>query len=565
MEEKKKLKISKATIFTILALTLITIFSVTMCPVTMQNDTFYTVKVGEHIAQNGVDMKEPFAWHEGLPYTYPHWLYDLGMYFIYNSFGWHGIYVATCLLACVLGMSIFLVISKLTKNEVVAFFITLGAMYVLKPYIAARAQLVTFILFIWTIFFIEKFLETKKWYYALGLIIIPIIIANVHAAVFPMYFVLYLPYIGEWIIANIAEIILYQKFRMFILNKRIDYMEKRQEKGIKINEEKLETLKELKTRKSELLSRIKIKRGKNLKNPYKIKLANDKNVKFLILIMIICIFTGLLTPIGDTPYTYLYKSVKGNTMDNINEHLPLTLAESKEALCMIVIFLAVVTFTKTKICLKDLFFIGGLGYLMLLSRRQITMFTLIGALVLARLVLQLFVEYKVDAGKFVGYFTKIIPAAFISVLVIFIGYNTIRYRVGGKYISTTSYPVEASEFILRNIDLGKARFYNEYNYGSYMLFKGIPVFIDSRADVYDPQFNGKEDDIFSDFIDLSTISKYYETIFEKYDITHVITYKDSKTNMLIRDTKDKRFIKLYEDNNFVIYRRLEEGLLKWKK
>ena len=31
--------------------------------------------------------------------------------------------------------------------------------------------------------------------------------------------------------------------------------------------------------------------------------------------------------------------------------------------------------------------------------------------------------------------------------------------------------------VLENIDLGTAKFYNEYNYGSYLLYKGVPVFI----------------------------------------------------------------------------------------
>ena len=53
----------------------------------------------------------------------------------------------------------FLVTEKLTKNKVISFVVAIGAMYVLKPYIAARAQLVTFILFIWTVYFIEKFLD----------------------------------------------------------------------------------------------------------------------------------------------------------------------------------------------------------------------------------------------------------------------------------------------------------------------------------------------------------------------------------------------------------------------
>ena len=32
------------------------------------------------------------------------------------------------------------------------------------------------------------------------------------------------------------------------------------------------------------------------------------------------------------------------------------------------------------------------------------------------------------------------------------------------------------------------KIYNEYNYGSYLLFRGIPVFIDSRCDLYTKEY-----------------------------------------------------------------------------
>ena len=75
----------------------------------------------------------------------------------------------------------------------------------LKDYITARAQLVTFILFILQIFAIEKLIETKQKRYGLALIIISILVANLHVAVWPFTFVLYLPYIAEYIIAILEE------------------------------------------------------------------------------------------------------------------------------------------------------------------------------------------------------------------------------------------------------------------------------------------------------------------------------------------------------------------------
>ena len=58
-----------------------------------------------------------------------------------------------------------------------------------------------------------------------------------------------------------------------------------------------------------------------------------------------------------------------------------------------------------------------------------------------------------------------------------------------------------------------------------------------------------------DFIDTSNIGKFYEDTFKKYDITHVICYKNSKMNMIITKTKDKNYKELYSDKYFVVYER----------
>ncbi len=553
-DKKTKSKLSATTKFTILAIILIAIFSIALTPVTLQNDTFYTIKIGEHITSYGIDMKDPFSWHEELSYTYPHWGYDVITYNIYNNFGMQGIYIATCILSAILGISIYLVNTKLAKNQIISFIITIGAMYMLRGYIAARAQLVTFILFILTIFLIEKFIETKKKRYAIGLIVIPIAIANLHLAVFPFYFVLYLPYIAEYIISILGEIIIYRKIEVGKLKHKIKKLAKTSG-----NEEKIQELEKRLRELEDKIDKIKIKRTKELQNPYKIRLTKNDNVKWLIIIMIICIFTGLLTPLGTTPYTYLVKTMQGNTTQNINEHLPMTISSETEVICTLIIFVAVLFFTKIKIKLSDLFMIGGLCYLMLASRRQVTMFVLIGSVILNRIIIELINLYNYNKGtleKLTKKITTKVGIVITTILILALSYHIAKDKIDDKYIDKTTYPVEACDYILNNIDLGQARFYNEYNYGSYMIFRGIPVFIDSRADLYAPEFSGKKDDIFMDFIETSGIAKFYEDIFDKYDITHAIMYKNSKINMIISKTKDSNYEKLYEDDYFVVYKRL---------
>ena len=154
MDKKTKIK------FNILVIFAIIIFCFAITPKTLQNDTYYTIKIGEHIMQNGIDMKDPFSWHENLPYTYPHWAYDVAIYQIFNLGenigigGFTAIYISTVILAMILGVLIYFVTNKICKNQLISFFITLGVMYMLKSFIAARAQLVTYILFVLQILFI---------------------------------------------------------------------------------------------------------------------------------------------------------------------------------------------------------------------------------------------------------------------------------------------------------------------------------------------------------------------------------------------------------------------------
>ena len=552
---KSKAKISKEIWFDILIVLLIVLFGISKSPKTLQNDTFYTVKIGELILNNGIDMQDHFSWID-LPYTYPHWLYDIIMYFIYSLGGWLGIYISTCALSAILGITIYKVNSKLNKNQIISFLITIGSMYLIKSYIAARAQLVTFILFVLFIYWIEKFLETKKKRYAIGMVAISLLIANLHLATWPFVFVLFLPYIAEYLICIITDIILYSKYlewyyKFRIKDLNVDLKRAKEDKKISILKkiDKFEyALEQLKIREG------KIKEKRESEEKYKITMEKRKNVKWLFVVIIICALVGLLTPVGTTPYTYLYKTMQGNTTSNINEHLPLTLIKNMPLMCTFVILLAVLIFTKAKIRLCDLFMIAGLTYLTFMSKRQCTMLILIGGIILNRLIIQLFEIYdicKVEdlTNKYISKFVAFVIASLCIIWSLQYVYDTID----DDYVKESSYPVKASEWILENLDVNNIKLFNEYNFGSYLLYKGIPVFIDSRADLYTPEFNG-EKDIFSDFLNADNTGSYYGSIFKKYEITHVLVYKDSKINMFIKNADSEKYDLLYSDDDFVIYK-----------
>ena len=546
MESKTKIN------FNIVAIVCIIVFCGVLAPITLQNDTFYTIRIGEHILENGIDMHDPFSIHD-IPYTYPHWLYDVGIYLIYKVGGMLGIYISTIVLSCILGLTIYYANKKITKNYLVSFLLTLGVMYVLRGFIAARAQLLTYILFTLQILFIEQFIETKKKRYALGLIVIPIIIANVHLAVWPFYFIPFLPYIAEYLIAVLLDTHIVYELDMKLRNNKIRNLSKKQGQ-----EEKIAKLELINKKKEEKFEKEIERQKQRRENPYKLKIIKKDNVKWLIVIAIICMLTGLLTPLGDTPYTYLVKTMQGNTTKSINEHLPMVLIESSYTLAIIAIVLSVTVFTDTKIRLKDFFMLGGLIVLALMSRRQLSMLVLLGVYSINRLLTDLFYKYDKEG---LTKFTEIIASGFGKIitilLIVLLSIAIYKSQIGDKFIDANEYPVEASKYIKEQLNLEEIRLYNEYNYGSYLLYEGIPVFIDSRADLYTPEFNGDKDkDVFTDFIRTSALNVHYETIFNKYDITHLIIPNNAKINLFV--SKDDNYKELYKDSQFVIYERLNK-------
>ena len=334
--ESKKQKYKFHVIMTIC----IIIFCIGIAPKGLQNDTFYTIKVGEYISQNGIGnlRDDPFSWHE-LPYTFPHWLYDLSIYGIYSIGGMFGIYLSTIVLTCILGILIYFTSNKISKNAPISAIITFIAMYLMKSYIAARAQLVTFSLMILTIYLIEKYLEKAHKKYAVSLILISLLIVNLHMAVWPFFFVLFVPYLVEYFISlDIINLDLILKAKIFILKRK----DGNEEKIAKIRAD----IKENEVRREELK-----------KNPYKIRVPRNDNIKKLFLVIIICALMGVFTPTGiTTPYTYLFKTLTGNTMEVINEHRPLDLADNKEFVAFFLAFIVVLTFIDIKIDAKHLFY-----------------------------------------------------------------------------------------------------------------------------------------------------------------------------------------------------------------
>lgn len=488
---KPNLKIRLFTIFSIITLC----FGVTTK--SLQNDTFYIIKLGEDILKNGIDLLDHYSWINNLSYTYPHWLYDVIIYLIYSKSGYLGIYISSIILYIILILSIYIINLKINKNELMATIISLISIPCLTGFVTARAQLVTAILFLWQVYLIENTIKTGNKKNIIYLTIISLLVANLHATIWLFYFILYLPFIGQ----------------------HITYMILKKSKKRKFNNTKL------------LITEI-------------------KNIKLLVISAISGFIMGFLTP-SKICFSYIFKVMQGNSQDYIMEHAPMILVENWTFLIFVTLILIILIFSNTKIKLKELFMISGLILMSLCSIRHVIFFDIIGLLYTSILCNRYLIEKKDYTLKILSnLFTKNKLIYIFSFILIFcMSYYKFNENFSKSYIPIKEYPVDAVEFIKNDLKDDKINIYNDYNIGSYLLFNDIKVFIDSRCDLYLKEFNGLK---YSIFDDAANIEKNYEKKFKYYEVTHILTSNKTMLHRII--SKDKDYTILYKDKYFTLFK-----------
>ena len=125
----------------------------------------------------------------------------------------------------------------------------------------------------------------------------------------------------------------------------------------------------------------------------------------------------------------------------------------------------------------------------------------------------------------------------------------LKEKLDEEYIYSSEYPVDAVNWIKQNLDISKLKIYNEYNYGSYLIYQDIPVFIDSRADLYAPEFNNKNNiDIITNdhmpFIGEIQDNLYLGTGYNTWGMTNSVLSGKIVSDLILN--KKNKYIKLFD-------------------
>lgn len=482
----------KITIFFIIVITAINMFSIKK---TMQNDTFFTIATGNEIIQNGYDNLDHLTWHDNLEFYKLRWSFDVIIATLYNYFGFNGIYFFVVAIACIIEISLFNILTKSKVNPIIAFIMALFSTYLLTDacFLAARGQIISYLLLLLEVFFVEQLIHKKQKRYYIALFLLSVLLVNFHASVWWMMIILILPYL--------AEAIIYKIFKNKNNSKRI--------------------------------------------------ILEQSSIKQLIIAILVITIGSFLSPIGTYTHTYMFKNIFGISSKFISELQMTDILASTGMLSFASLFIGIMLPTKTKIKLSDLLLFLGLYAMGILAMRNQAYMYIIGIIPLARLISEFFNEYDSEniLDKSIDLFSKNKSIIVISLIFIVLILTNIVVRSKEEYIDKIIYPVEAVNYIKENIDYKNLRIYNGFNFGSYLEFLGIKAFLDSRSEIFCKEFNDTE--ILQDWVDTDDGKKHYEDIFTKYNIDYAIIKKDEIINTYLY--KDENYNKAYEDEYFIVY------------
>ncbi len=457
-----------------------------------QNDIFFDLKTGQNLFKFGLDFKDHFSFIPNLTYLYHHYLYDIIIYKVYEHFNFPGIFYFFLLIYSLLGIIVYITSYKTTHNKLLSFCVSLITMFLLRNFYTNRIQTITYILFFLEVYYLHKFYNTGHKKYSVFLFLISILIANLHMPIWIFTIILCLPFILEIILIPILN--KYRQLKKYISSKII--------------------------------------------------FTKPANSKLFILTFIILILSGLLTPLKFYPYTFSIKALGNQAYNFIYEMQPLILIKHLKYLILLSITFIIIFILKTKIKFSDLILIIGLFVFSLIAYRNLAYVYLLYPFLLIKI---LYENYSFPSFKFSHlslinqstlYFTLLIC---LSLCYIF----SLRLYQNFDYNYTYKYPTEIVKYIKNNLNYNHLKFYNDFNYGSYLAFNDIPVFIDSRVEVYTKEFNGGKD-IISDYQKTDKYNTYKE-IFLKYNFDYAIVYYQSPLSSYLQ--KDPDYNLIYNEND----------------
>ena len=460
---------------------------------TLDPDLWWHLRTGELVLQRGVPRSDSFSFtYAGEPWIAHEWLSDLLMWLVYEVAGFTGL---SLVFALIIAAASWLLYLRCEGRPYLAAFVVLLAAVVSAPTWGARPQMFNLLMAAAFIYVIEGWQTGRFTPRALiALPVLTILWANLHSGYLFGIVIIGVYYFGSWLQQNVSN------------------------------------------------------------NPLE---AGRLHPYYLGGAGLISFLAALLNPNGYHLWLYPFETLRSEAMQKfiVEWHAPdFNLSLFQPFALMLGLTVVVWIFSKRPITwIEALFFFGG-AFAGLTSARNIPLFAVANTTMLARHLLSALSEtraYPLLSG------TR--PDPQISPLLKVMNWFVLAVALLGCFIwsfqrvtNTTPsveflYPVAAVDFIEAS-PLADERILNSYGWGGYLIWRGVPVFVDGRADVYG--------DFLFTFQETNLASEEWEGPLDTYDVGYILIEQGHVLTALLNESDEWGLV--YEDDVALIF--VREGV-----
>lgn len=172
----------------------------------LDNDNYFMIAHARYIIENGFPTIEPFSIHSGFDFMVPQWLTAMVIYFINNYLGSRYVYVLFYIVLFITEFVLYKLLVYISDNKLMSAFLTGLAMSLVSAVsFATRPFMITLLISIIELYSLEVYRKERN---SKAIYIIPvlsILLINFHNSLWPIIFILIMPYIAEYMIHLILK------------------------------------------------------------------------------------------------------------------------------------------------------------------------------------------------------------------------------------------------------------------------------------------------------------------------------------------------------------------------
>lgn len=394
------------------------------------DDIWFLLNSGRYVLENGIPFIEPFTIHKGFEFVMQQWLSACIFWLTYSKLGFAGLKILIMLCYALTIYFLFRLSMKLSNDYFfVSVIVTLFSSAIISRYMTERPYMFTTLIFVIEFYLLESFLLSNKRKYLYPLPILSVLLINLEAAMWPMIFIISIPYLIESFHFKIGP----------ILNK-----------GYK---------------KGALFLSVLIMFFAGFLNPYGIDAM-----------------TYLYRSYGHAEISYLVTEMLPpniNTLDGLITYGSI-----------FIVFLIYLLHKKGTIKLRYVLLTLGTAYMTLSSNRSFSFFAICGIIPLADYLRNIELPVKQNEATKRTLLLRKILIGLVLIAVISGSYiNIYREKENTEYslLSDTIHHLQNKK------QAEQVKLYTGFNDGGMAEFLGIPSYIDPRAEVFVKKNNKKSD------------------------------------------------------------------------